>query len=602
MAAFEALEYLRARSAKDGVNAVLKLRAASSWEKVRDLRSQNSLGPLFTGTDDGFAKELKTAQDLLFECQGEGKQEEQVQLLDAIAHLHLMRGNTSRALKCIREALSLAKEVSSNSLVHLEGTMEIACRFRAESPPNAALDAEAQVPSLAQLLLEVFKGSPGSERLDRGRLALADFLAHKAKTQSASRATIREAAQGFEAGAADDTLGAALLLLGKMDLTSPQAVERLYQASKAFRADSLPDAEATALQSLATALLVQNRPDPMNALQSAEEAQAIFKQVQDARGQAIALQLIANCRMVLQDRDRCMAAAYEALRLFVEVGDDHGTKIAYKLLSSLGQSEQQIRAATARKEVARFDEVKASEDKPEVSEELKAIMAEQVIWEYAWVPSETQDPKYFGEKRPSGARRILVASELRDPRLLRQLAGCRGAAQKEPKAKPFFANLINGRLLTANAIQSAMQASLCTAAVYDVTKLNNLTQLEVMDVALRLTQALQPIEDPEKVALDVVLSSTQNLASVHGVRIPFHSTLWGFCRTARIENPTHEFRVLDVDAKNFMKDMAFVTRYLLGAQSTRPMEAMVRKGALHVARLVSARAELKAPLKMVRKN
>jgi len=146
-----------------------------------------------------------------------------------------------------------------------------------------------------------------------------------------------------------------------------------------------------------------------------------------------------------------------------------------------------------------------------------------------------------------------------------------------------------------------MQASLCTAAVYDVTRLNNLTHLEVMDVAIRLVKALQPIEDPNKVALDIVLSSTQSIASVQGIRMPFHSTLWGFCRSARIENPTHEFRVLDVDAKTFKQDMAFITRYLLGAQSTRPMEAIVRKGALHVARLVSARAELKAPMKMVRK-
>ncbi|CAE6971877.1 unnamed protein product [Symbiodinium sp. CCMP2456] len=588
MAAFEALEYFRARNAKDGITAVLKLRAAASWAHISLSRA---VGPLFSETStDGFAATLQTVQDVLFECKAEGQQEQQIHLLDVLAHVHLIRDNSNRALKCYKEALSLAKEVSS-SVSHLQGTFDMIRRLRSEPPAAEAFDAEAQVPSLPQLVQEALKGS-GAASVDRCRLALADFLTHKAKTHAASRATIHEAAQGL------DGSGMGLLVLGKMDLTSVEAVTRLHQASRAFRADGLPDAEATALQALATALLVQPRPDPMNALQSAEEAQALFKEVKDLRGEAIALQLIANCRMLLQDRDRCITAGYEAFRLFVQVGDDHGSKIAYKLLNSLGQSDQQIRASAAKKEVARFDEVKASEEKPEVSEELRAIMAEQVVWEYAWVPSETQDPKYFGEKRPSGTRRILVASELRDPRLTQQLARCRAKSQK---SKPFFANLINGRLLTASAMESAMQASLCTAAVYDVTRLNNLTHLEVMDVAIRLVKALQPIEDPNKVALDIVLSSTQNIASVQGIRVPFHSTLWGFCRSARIENPTHEFRVLDVDAKTFKQDMAFITRYLLGAQSTRPMEAIVRKGALHVARLVSARAELKAPMKMVRK-
>ena len=587
MVAFEALEYFHARGAKDGSTAVLKLRAATSW-------AQLSKGLLFTEEDkDGFASILKTAQDLLFECQAEGQQEQQVCLLDVIAHLHLIRGNSNRALKCGREALTLAKEVSSTAMVqHLEGTMELTRRFRGE--PSASFDPERQMPDLAQLVQEVFQGGESSHI--RGRLALADFLAHKAKAHATSRAVIQEAARN------QDDSAAALLLLGKMDLASPDAVLRLHQAAKAFRSGNSPDAEATALQALSTALLVQARPDPINSLQAAEEAQALFKQVQDIRGQAIALQLIANCRMVMQDRERCVTAAYEAIRLFSEAEDDHGKKIALKLLLSLGQSEQQIRAALTRREVARFDGVKSSEEKPEVSEELKAIMAEQVVWEYAWVPSETQDPKYFGEKRPSGARRVLVASELRDPRLLGQLARCRAKATQKPEKPPMFANLINGRLLTASALQSVMEASLCTAAVYDVTRLSNLTQLEVMDVAIRLIQALQPIEEPHKVALDVVLASTQSIASLKGVRVPFHSTLWGFCRTARIENPTHEMRVLDVDAKTFKEDMAFVTRYLLGAQSTRPSEAIVRKGALLVGRLVSARAELKAPLKMVRKT
>lgn len=33
-----------------------------------------------------------------------------------------------------------------------------------------------------------------------------------------------------------------------------------------------------------------------------------------------------------------------------------------------------------------------------------------------------------------------------------------------------------------------------------------------------------------------------------GVRTPFHSTLWGFIRTAGMENPENEIRMLDIDA------------------------------------------------------
>jgi hypothetical protein len=59
-----------------------------------------------------------------------------------------------------------------------------------------------------------------------------------------------------------------------------------------------------------------------------------------------------------------------------------------------------------------------------------------------------------------------------------------------------------------------MEASSCASVVYDVTKLNHMTPLEVVDVALRLPQALQVIE--ETYALDVILASTQNIASATG--------------------------------------------------------------------------------------
>eukprot|EP00438_Fugacium_kawagutii_P023718 Skav228045 [mRNA] locus=scaffold1188:184746:187223:+ [translate_table: standard] len=85
---------------------------------------------------------------------------------------------------------------------------------------------------------------------------------------------------------------------------------------------------------------------------------------------------------------------------------------------------------------------------------------------------------------------------------------------------------------------------------------------------------------------------------VEGIRTPFHSTLWGFSRTANIENPTKEFRVLDLDAGRWKEDLPFICRYLMGAQSTRPTEAILRNGGLLVSRLVSARMKLQPPLKI----
>lgn len=251
--------------------------------------------------------------------------------------------------------------------------------------------------------------------------------------------------------------------------------------------------------------------------------------------------------------------------------------------------------------MAHFDGVAGKEVAKDMTEEqrqrdeyIKTIMEEQVVFEYVWVPSETQDPKHFGEKRASGSgpRKIFVASELRDKRLMQQLAACR--AKRE--VTPFFANLMNGRLLVSSSLQAAMEVSACASVIFDVTRLNNMTPLEVVDVAIRLVQALQVIEPV--VTMDVVLASTQNISSVTGIRTPFHSTLWGFCRTANIENPMHEFRVLDIDAKRWKEDIAFTTRYLMGAQATRPTEAIIRNGGLLVSRMVSARMKLQAPYKI----
>ena len=270
------------------------------------------------------------------------------------------------------------------------------------------------------------------------------------------------------------------------------------------------------------------------------------------RGEAIALQTASNCRFILKDTDGAVDAAYRALRLFTECGDEHGRNMVVKLLQSLGQTQQQLQEAMSKSpttvsvdtsHTSPEKEPEKSEEQRQREEHLKNIMEEQVVFEYAWVPSETQDPKNFGEKRSSsGSRKIFVASELRDQKLLNQLAACRAKRGSSGSKKPYFVNLMNGRLLTSSSLQTAMEASSCASVVYDVTKLNHMTPLEVVDVAIRLTQALQVIE--ETYALDVILASTQNIASATGGLLEI-TWLWIEMFLNRIATQPHRF-VLEI--------------------------------------------------------
>ena len=69
-----------------------------------------------------------------------------------------------------------------------------------------------------------------------------------------------------------------------------------------------------------------------------------------------------------------------------------------------------------------------------------------------------------------------------------------------------------------------------------------MTPLEVVDVAIRLTQALQVIE--ETYALDVILASTQNIASATGGLLEI-TWLWIEMLLNRIATQPHRF-VLEI--------------------------------------------------------
>eukprot|EP00435_Cladocopium_sp_Y103_P066563 s466_g28.t2 len=616
-----ALTYFKGRAAKNGIAWILRFTAAATLDTLEAFGSLGSRAELLMASDDA----LKLAQEMLSNCEAQqGQQGQQVQMQICwktfISILNLMRDNSHRALRLIQEAVSSARTLPFSEqqklLVLVLRTQQMVHLLRGESAAEITKEVEAESTwdsqhgpflDFLRLLFQQIQQSDRPADL-AGRLCFIDFLAFKLRgclhEAKAVANDVLDVGDGF-------TYGLAILFLGKLQLRSSEGLRCLKEACASFGGFGAKEAEAAALQATATAWLVQELPNPSAAIDAAQRSEVFFQELGDLRGEAIALQTASNCRFILKDTAGAVDAAYKSLRLFTECGDEHGRNMVVKLLQSLGQTQQQLQEAMSKSPTTvsvdtsrpshtpEKEPVKSvkSEEQRQREEHLKNIMEEQVVFEYAWVPSETQDPKNFGEKRStsSGSRKVFVASELRDQKLLNQLAACRAKRGSSSK-KPYFVNLMNGRLLTSSSLQTAMEASSCASVVYDVTKLNHMTPLEVADVAIRLTQALQVIE--ETYALDVILASTQNIASAKGIRTPFHSTLWGFCRTANIENPTKEFRVLDVDAGRWKEDLAFITRYLMGAQSTRPTEAIVRNGGLQVSRLVSARMKLQPPLKI----
>ena len=533
----EALTYFKGRAAKNGITWILRLTAAAVVDTL-DSGSFGSLGSGPSGAELASDDALKLAEEMLSNCeatqaQAQAQQVQQICWKTFISILNLMRDNSHRALRLTQEAVSSARTLPfserQNLLVLVLRTQQMVHLLRGENAAEITKEVEAEstwdsqqgpfLDFLRLLLQQVQQSDPDLA----GRLCFIDFLAFKLRgclhEAKAVANDVIEVGDGF-------TYGLAILFLGKLQLRSSEGLQCLKDACVSFASDAAKckEAEAAALQATATAWLVQELPNPSAAIDAAQRSQVLFQELGDLRGEAIALQTASNCRFILKDTDGAVDAAYRALRLFTECGDEHGRNMVVKLLQSLGQTQQQLQEAMSKSPTTvSVDTSHTSPDKePEKSEEqrqreehLKNIMEEQVVFEYAWVPSETQDPKNFGEKRSSsGSRKIFVASELRDQKLLNQLAACRAKRGSSGSKKPYFVNLMNGRLLTSSSLQTAMEASSCAAVVYDVTKLNHMTPLEVVDVAIRLTQALQVIEDTY--ALDVILASTQNIASATG--------------------------------------------------------------------------------------
>jgi len=395
--------------------------------------------------------------------------------------------------------------------------------------------------------------------------------------------------------------GCAQFMMAKSDIAGEEGLRCAYEAAQIFMETGHKKAAAVAKQAVANSVLLL-RGDLKDAISAAVEGLNLYQEIGDKQGEAIMLHTIANCQLAMRETENAVNSSYEALHMFEKVGDAYGLDLAKKFLISSGQTPEDIQERRDQ-QLARFDGVESkgivesSEERRRQEDEARDIQDTQTLWELTFVPWDTQDPKNFGEKYSGGARRVFVASELQNKSLLTKLMKARPAKSGPAGGMPYFSNLLNGRLLNKDTLQFGMQASSCLSVVYDVTKLNHLGPLEIIDLVLKLVQALVPIEE-RKIGLDMITTSCQNIAYTSAIREPFHATLWGFARTARNENPMHEFRMLDVDGGRREESMALICRFLTGAQATRPAEAIVRNGGVLVSRLVGSRSKLDLPMRV----
>jgi len=588
---------------------------------------------IYAGLAKGQPEEgLKAAKDLLSYYQAWGDRRGEAQALDAIANLHLAKDNARKALKVAQEALSIVSSLDDAkaeidvlgtlAAVHFvrrdgEGALSTAQDMLALYQKLGDRSGEASAMILVHRVYQLMRMDEEALKAAYDALAVFKELGDKRgqlKVMEAICVTLQERkvfAEAFEV--AQDALqltrelelryseGCAMFMIAKSDIASEEGLGCAHAAAGIFKETGNKKSAAIAMHAVANGCLLMRAP-ARDALGAASDGLNLYRELEDQKGEAIMLHTIANCQLAMREQENAVNTAYEAMQMFEKVRDSYGADLAKKLLLAAGQTSEDIQERREQ-QMARFDGVEGkdggelSEEQRRQEDEARDLNDQQVLWELAWVPHETQDPKNFGEKFAGGMRKIFVASELQNKSLLAKLIKARPAKSVAGGGTPYFSNMLNGRFLNKDTLQFGMQACSAMSVVYDVSQLNHQGPLEVIDLVLKLVQALVPVEE-RKIALDIITSSCQNLAYTTGIREPFHATLWGFCRAARNENPMHEFHMTDVDPGRRVENMAFICRYLLGAQTVRPAEAIVRNGGLMVSRLVGSRSKLNLPVRI----
>jgi tetratricopeptide (TPR) repeat protein len=617
--------------------------AATAMTFYRDLGDKDGeVAVLHTMMFQSLAREqpeeaIKAAQDIVSFHQAAGEKKDAAGALDIIANIYLLMEKYSKALRVAQDALTIVRElrdlkaelgimntVASIQLVSQDGPAAMKAAEDMLDLYQKLEDKQGEVVAMTmiykvhlmlgaqQQALQVATETLYAKRDlgdTRGQLPVLEFICSLMMDLGMGTEALpyaREALAITRELELRYSEGSALFMIAKCDIGTREGLGAASEAAEIFRGTGHKRAEAVALHAVSNAYLVQ-KLGPREALGPASEAMNVYKELGDKQGEAIMLHTIANCQLAMRDVEGAVNSEYEALAMFEETHDDYGRGLALKLLEGAGQTEDDIRERKEQQQYAKFESleraadewVETAEEKEERNEQARTLENDQVLWEYSAVPAEWDDPAKYGEKRAGGARRIFCCGQLQDRKLLQKLMDAR--PNKTSGESPMFANLLNGRFVKMTSLQRAMQASNCDAVVSDLTEINNCGPLESLDLSLRLVQALVYIDD-KKVALDVITQSSQNMHHTEGYQEPFHACQWGFSRAARLENPQHEFRTLDIDRRRRIVDMPLISRYLLGSQQTRPAESIIRQGGLFVDRLVGSRTPLKFPVKLEKKR
>ena len=271
----EALIYFQGRALKSGVDWTLKSKIATTLESL----DVNELNPsnldinkeLLQANDES----MTLAQERLEKCDSKAQQ---VCWKELIAILHLLKDNSHRALRIIKEAVAQARALPFSErpklLVSALRTQQLTLLLHGESAAEVAKEAEAEAawaPKTPQEPFLNFLRFLLQQLPDdiTGYLAFIDFLAMKL------RSSLHEAKGVVDEVVNMNDLSHAMttFFLGKLQLRTPEGLRCLKAATEMFRMVPCKEAEAAALQATATAFLVQEQPNPTAAIDVAQKSQ-----------------------------------------------------------------------------------------------------------------------------------------------------------------------------------------------------------------------------------------------------------------------------------------------------------------------------------------
>lgn len=582
---------------------------------------------------------LKASQELLALCQAAGDRAGEAIALERLGDVFLKKENPWKAKESIDEALAIVVELQDTAK-KLSIMTKLVGIYQSMDDLQSAMETTEEIMNVyrqtddregeASMLMMMYRNYLSVGAMEQAfdtafdamnalrdlgetkqRLEVLDFLASTCieggqKDEALTFAKEQHALAKLLENRLSE--GKAMWTFGKCMLKSPEGLGCVKEAVGIFESLGAKREQAQAFQTMANGILL-NRGDAEEALDAAMQGMGLYKELGDKEGQAIMMHTIANCKIAARDNEEGINSAYEALAMFEDLRMKYGMEQATKLLRGAGQSKEEIRE---RKNTtwAKFETVDAiggsgGGDGDDMMKQLRDDAArdlqdERMLWEHAWVPIQTEDPGVkFGDKF-TGTKRVFVIGQLHDGGLLKKLTAV--TPEKAAARGPVHvANMLNGRLQTSEGLQTGMIASACRSVIYDTSNCGNMPPLEGIDCVIRCIQAQTQIDDG-KVPIDIITSSTHANAYSKGLREPFHGGFWGLGRTVNIEMPQIEIRVMDLDSGARWEQWPYVCRFLLGSQTSRPVETVCRGGQFKVNRLVGSRTRLMFPYRVEVEN